>query len=270
MPAVQKCAISWGLLHVPVALHTATQDNDLHFNQLCKEDGSRVKYKKVCASCGKEVGADGIVKGFEFEPGKYITMTDADFEKAKTERDKALKIEHFAALSEIPPIYFDRTYHAVPEAGSDKAYELLRRIMLDEKKVAICQSVIGQSEKLICLIPTATGILVETMFYIDEVKAMPKEPAHPELTEAEVTMAKTLMSGMVQRFDPSKYHDGYQVRLREIIEAKIQGKEVTTAPEEGAGNVLSMMDALEAMMKNQGKTPPKKRVTRKKKTENAS
>lgn len=92
MAATHKGAISFGLVHIPVALHTATQDNDIHFNQLCKEDGSRVKYKKVCANCGKEVGFQDIVKGFEFAPGQYVTMTDADFEKAKTEKDKTIQI----------------------------------------------------------------------------------------------------------------------------------------------------------------------------------
>lgn len=273
MPATQKGAISFGLVHIPVALHTATQDNDIHFNQLCKEDGSRVKYKKVCASCGKEVGTDGIVKGFEFAPGQYVTMTDADFEKAKTAKDKAIQILHFAELSDIRPIYYDKTYHAVPEAGGDKAYELLRRAMLDEGKVAIAKSVIGQSEKLLCLIPTEQGILVETLFFHDEVKAMPKEPAHPELSEAELTMAKTLVNNMVQPFQPEQYHDEYQVRLREIIEAKINGQEITQAPNEQQTNVINIMDALEASLKQmeeQNKTPPKKRTARKKKEASAS
>ena len=92
MAATMKGAISFGLLHVPVSLHTATQDNDIHFNQLCREDGSRVKYKKVCAKCGKEVSAQDIVKGFEIEPGKYVTLTDEDFEKAKVQKDKTIHI----------------------------------------------------------------------------------------------------------------------------------------------------------------------------------
>ena len=108
MAAVMKGAISFGLLHVPVALHTATQDNDIHFNQLCREDGSRVKYKKVCAKCGKDVSNEDIVKGFEIEPDKYITLTDEDFEKAKSKKDKTIQILHFADLSDIPidPLYF--------------------------------------------------------------------------------------------------------------------------------------------------------------------
>lgn len=262
--AAQKAALSFGLVHIPVALHTATQDSDIHFNQLCREDGSRVKYKKVCANCGKEVGTQDIVKGFEFAPGQYVTMTDADFERAKTEKDRTVQIIHFADLSSIPPVYFDKTYHAVPELGGDKAYELLRKSMYDEKKVGIAKTVLGQSEKLLALIPTQDEILLETLFFADEIKEMPKEIVHPELSEAEITMAKTLINSMVQNFQPGQYHNEYQKRLREIIEAKINGKEITLAPEEKQSNVIDLMEALQKSL-NQvgGQNPPKKRRGRK-------
>lgn len=204
MAATMKGAISFGLLHVPVSLHTATQDNDIRFNQLCREDGSRVKYKKVCAKCGKEVSTQDIVKGFEIEPGKYVTLTDEDFEKAKVQKDKTIHILHFADIHDIRPIYFDKTYHAVPEAGGDKAYELLRRCMLEEQTVAIAKGVIGQSEHQLALIPTDTGILAETLFFSDEVKAMPKEPAKPELSEQEISMGKTIIGSMKEDFEPAK------------------------------------------------------------------
>ena len=249
--AYHKGAISFGLVHIPVALHTATQDNDIHFNQLCKEDGSRVRYKKVCANCGKEVGSDGIVKGFEFAPGEYVTMTDEDFEKAKTPKDKIIQILHFADLSSICPIYFDKTYQEVPETGGDKAYELLRRAMLDEQKVAIAKTVMGNSEKLLALIPTNKGLLIETLFFADEVKEMPKEPAHPELNERELTMAKTLINSMVQEFQPEQYHDEYQARLRQIIEDKIAGKEIVQTPAEQPANVIDIMEALKASIEQQ-------------------
>lgn len=107
MAVSHRGAISFGMVHIPVGLYTATQDVDIHFNQLCKEDGSRVKYKKVCASCGKEVGPGDIIKGFEYEKGKYVTLTDDDFEKAKSEKDKTIHILHFTDLQNIRPIYFD-------------------------------------------------------------------------------------------------------------------------------------------------------------------
>lgn len=266
MAAAHKGAISFGLVHIPVALHTATQDDDIHFNQLCKEDGSRIKYKKVCSHCGKEVATQDIVKGFEFEKGKYVTMTEADFEKAKTPKDRSIQILHFADLSGIRPIYFDKTYHAVPESGGDKAYELLRKAMLEESKVAIAKTVIGQSEKLLCLIPTEKGILIETLFFYSEVKEMPKEPAHPTLSDAELTMAKTLVNSMVQEFQPEQYHDEYQQRLRQIIEAKINGQEITQGQEEESSNIINIMEALQASIAKleTEKQPPKKPRGRKK------
>jgi DNA end-binding protein Ku len=266
LAATHKGAISFGLVHIPVALHTATQDDDLHFNQLCREDGSRVKYKKVCSHCGKEVSAQDIVRGFEFEKGKYVTMTEEDFEKAKTPKDRSIQILHFAVMNGIRPIYFDKTYHAVPESGGDKAYELLRKAMWEEGKVAIAKTVMGQSEKLLCLIPTEKGILAETLFFYSEVKEMPKEPARPELSEAEVTMAKTLIQSMIQEFEPQKYHDEYQQRLRAIIEAKIQGQEITQSQEEEPSNIINIMEALQASLKQveADREPPKKPRGRKK------
>ena len=264
MAAAHKGAISFGLVHIPVALYTAVQDDDIHFNQLCKEDGSRIRYKKVCSHCGKEVSAKDIVKGFEFEKDKYVTMTEEDFEKAKTPKDRSIQILHFAELSSIRPIYFDKTYHASPEAGGDKAYELLRRAMLEEGKVAIAKTVMGQSEKLLCILPTEKGLLVETLFFEAEVKEMPKEPARPEVSEPELTMAKTLVQSMVREFEPENYRDEYQQRLREIIEAKISGKEITQGAGEQPSNIIDMMEALEQSLrqvedsKKEAGKPPKK------------
>lgn len=270
MPAAHKGAISFGLVHIPVALHTATQDNDIHFNQLCREDGSRIKYKKVCAHCGKEVSGPDTVKGFEYSPGEYVVLTDADFEKAKTEKDKTIQIMHFTDIRNIRPIYFDKTYHAVVEAGGDKAYELLRKAMLDEEKVAIAKTVMGQSEKLLCLIPTEKGMLVETLFFGDEVKEIPKEPAHPELNQQELDMAKLLINSMDKEFQPELYHDEYQARLREIIEAKIQGKEIVQAPIEQPDNIINLMDALQASLQQvKGDNKPPKKPGRRKKAETA-
>ena len=140
MAASHKGAISFGLVHIPIALYTATQDNDIHFNQLCKEDLSRVRYKKTCAGCGKEITNKDIVKGFEYDKDKYVIVTDDDFEKIKTEKDRSIQILHFTDLSSIRPIYYDKTYHAVPETGGDKAFELLRQAMKQENKIALTKS----------------------------------------------------------------------------------------------------------------------------------
>lgn len=244
MAVSHRGAISFGMVHIPVALYTATQDNDIHFNQLCREDGSRVKYKKVCSHCGKEVGTNDIVKGFEYEKGKYVTLSDDDFEKAKSEKDRTIHILHFTDLQAIRPIYYDKTYHAVPEQGGDKAFELLRRAMKDENKIGIAKTVMGTKERLLALIPTEDGILIETMFFSEEVKEAPTEPAHPAVQDAELQMAKTLINAMVHDFQPEQYHDEYKAKLWEIINQKIQGKEIQPAAETVQVNVIDLMEAL--------------------------
>lgn len=252
MAVSHRGAISFGMVHIPVGLYTATQDNDIHFNQLCKTDGSRVKYKKVCASCGKEVGSKDIVKGFEYEPNKYVTLTDEDFEKAKSEKDKSIQILHFTDLQNVHPIYFDKTYHAIPEQGGDKAYELLRRAMLEEKKIAIAKTVLGTKEKLLALIPTEHGLLVETLFFADEIKDAPKEPANVQVADAELQMAKTLIGAMVKPFEPEQFKDEYREKLWEIINGKIQGKEIVVSDDTVEYNVINLMDALKQSLEEAG------------------
>lgn len=251
MAVSHRGAISWGLVHIPVGLYTATTDNDIHFNQLCREDGSRVKYKKVCANCGKEVKAADIVKGFQYDKDKYVVVTDEDFEKAKTKKDKTIHIIHFTDLGNIRPIYYDKTYHVIPEAGGEKAFELLRRALIEENKVAIAKTVMGNGEKLLTIIPTHDGILIETMFFQDEIKAIPKPVIQVDVNEAELEMAKTLINSLDKKFEPAEYHDEYQVRLREIIEQKIAGKEIVQAKDEDSMEIVDLMDALKRSIEQQ-------------------
>lgn len=265
MAVAHKGAISFGLVHIPVSLYTATQDNDISFNQLHKEDNQRIRYKKVCSHCGKEISTKDIIKGFEYDKDKYVIMTDEDFEKIKTEKDKTIQILHFADLSEINPLYYYKTYHAVPDTGGDKAFELLRTAMKQENKVAIAKTVMGTQEALLTILPTDEGILIETMYYQDEIKEIPKSLSHPSLNEAELTMAKTLINSMVKAFEPEQYKDEYQIRLKEIIEKKIAGKEIFAASSEPQNNVIDLMEALKASIEqNKPKEPPTKKKANKK------
>jgi Ku protein, prokaryotic len=266
MAVSHKGAISFGLVHIPVSLYTATQDNDISFNQLHRDDLSRIRYKKICAHCGKEVSSNDIIKGFEYDKDQYVIMNDDDFEKIKTEKDKTIQIIHFTDLTSIKPIYYDKTYHAVPDIGGDKAFELLRSAMKEESKVAIAKTVFGNKETLLSIIPTEDGILIETMFYEDEIKEIPKSYNKPALSEAEVKMAKTLINSMVKSFEPELYKDEYQEKLREVIEQKISGKDVVTAaPDAAKNNVIDLMEALKASI-DQNKPKPNKGKTTSKKT----
>jgi len=267
MAVSHKGAISFGLVHIPVSLYTAAQDNDVSFNQLHKEDNQRIRYKKICSHCGKEVTSNDIIKGFEYDKDKYVIVTDEDFEKIKTEKDKTIQIVHFTDLNEIIPLYYYKTYYAIPDVGGEKAFELLRTAMKQENKVAIAKTVMGTQEALLTILPTDEGILIETMYYQDEIKEVPKNIAHPNLNEAELTMAKTLINSMVKHFEPELYKDEYQIRLRELIEQKINGKEIVAAKTEPQNNVIDLMEALKASIEqNKSKNPGnvKKRTTKKK------
>lgn len=242
----RKSVITFGMVAIPIAMYTATQDNDIHFNQLHKEDNSRIRYKKSCANCGKEITTKDIVKGFEYDKDKYVVVTDDEIEKIKTEKEKSIQILHFAQLNQISPVYYDKTYQAAPETGGEKAFELLRSALMAEQKIAIGKTVMGTKDTLMAIIPREDGILISTMFYADDIKDIQKQYTKPEVSEQELNMAQMLINSMDTPFDPSKYKDEYQSRLRELIELKISGKEVVAAEPGNVGKVIDLMDALKA------------------------
>ena len=252
-----KSAISFALVHIPISLHTATVDNDVRFNQLHKEDHKRIRYKKVCSHCGKEVTAQDIVKGFAYDKGKYVVVNDEDFEAIKTEKDRSMHILQFTDLNQISPLYYEKTYHAIPEKGAEKAFELLRIAMLEEEKIAIAKTVLGAKETLLALIPREEGLLVETMFFADEIKELPRSYVKPALHEAELKMAITLIQSMNQAFVPEQYEDEYQNRLKDLIGQKIAGQEIPSSNKDTEDNVIDLMDALKASIEQSKTTKPK-------------
>jgi len=227
-------------------MYTATTDNDIHFNQLHKYDHSRIRYKKTCVHCGKEIKNEDIVRGFEYDEGKYVVITDEEIEKIKTEKEKSIQILHFAKLNQISPVYYDKTYQALPEAGGEKAFELLRAALMAEQKIAIGRAVLGTKDTLMAIIPREEGILISTMFYADDIKDLPRQYSRPEVSEEELKMARMLIGAMDTPFDPSKYKDEYQEKLRGLIEDKIAGREIVAAESEGPAKVVDLMEALKA------------------------
>lgn len=242
----RKSVITFGMVAIPIAMYTATQDNDIHFNQLHKEDNSRIRYKKTCAHCGREVNTGDIVKGFEYDKGRYVVVTDDEIEKIKTEKEKSIQILHFAQLNQISPVYYEKTYQAAPETGGEKAFELLRSALMGEQKIAIGKTVMGTKDTLMAIIPREEGILISTMFYADEIKELQKPYKKPEVSEQEMGMAKLLINSMDTPFEPAKYKDEYQERLRALIETKISGKEVIAAEPDNTVKVIDLMEALKA------------------------
>lgn len=252
MAVAHKGSISMGLVLIPVGLYKTTVDNDIHFNQLCRESKQRIQYKKYCRHCDTEVTSDDIIKGYEYEKGKYVVMTNEELEKLKTKKDKTIHILQFAKISEVNMIYFEKDYYAVPDSGAEKAYELLRQSLLAEKKVAIAKTVMGTSEKLLVLYPTKNGIIVKTLFYEDEIASMPKSVPKMKLDENELNMAKLLIQNMTKPFEAAAYRDEYQARLREAIMKKIQGQEIVAVDSGEPSNVIDLMEALQKSLELTG------------------
>lgn len=172
-------------------------------------------------------------------------MTDEELEKIKTKKDKTIHIIQFAKMSDVNMIYYEKDYYAVPEVGAEKAYELLRQALLSQKKVAIAKTVMGTNEKLLVLYPTKDGIIVKTLFYQDEIVAMPKPVQKLKLDENELNMAKMLIENMTKPFVAEEFQDEYQARLREAIMKKIQGQEIVAVDTSGPSNVIDLMEALQ-------------------------
>lgn len=245
MAVAHKSAISVGLLYIPVGLYKTTRDISISFNQLCKDSFERVKYKKICPSCNKEVTNDSIIKGYEYDKGRYVTFDNNELEKLKTNKDKTIHIEHFAKMSEIDNILFDKDYFLVPEPGAEKAYELLRQALLSKKEVAIAKTVIGTSENLLVLYPTKECIIAKILFYQEEIQELPKSQIKVDVSKQELDMAKNLIESMTKKFDITAYHDEYQKKLREAITAKINGNEIVAADTGVPNNVINLMEALQ-------------------------
>ena len=259
MAVAHKGSISMGLVLIPVDLYKTTVDNDIHFNQLEKESKARIRYKKYCSHCGKEVKNEDIIRGYEYEKDKYVVMTDDELEKIKTRKDKTIHILQFARMSEVDMIYYEKDYYAIPETGAEKAFELLRQALLSEKKVAIAKTVIGTNDKLLVLYPLKDGLIVKTLYYEDEIAAVPKQVPKIKLEEKELEMARMLINNMTEKFDASAYRDEYQARLKDAIMKKIQGQEIVTADTGSPDNVIDLMEALQKSLEQTRKGTGNKR-----------
>ena len=244
MAVAHKSAISVGLIHIPVGLYKTTKDISVSFNQLCKESGERIKYKKYCPSCQKEVTGEDIIKGYEFEKGKYVTISNEELERIKTRKDRTIHVLHFAKMADIDQLYYEKNYYAVPEPGGEKPFELFRQALLAKKEVAVAMSVIGTKVELLVLYPTKSGLIAKILFYQEEIQAVPVQPLKTQVSREELEMAKSLVESMTKPFEPEQYHDEYQARLRNAIETKIRGQEIVAEQTAQGGNVIDFMEAL--------------------------
>ncbi len=247
MHTVWKGSISFGLVNIPVKMFTATEDKDIRFKYIHKECHTPVKYKKTCPACNKDVQPEDIVKGYEYEPGRFVILTDEDFDSIEIKSEKTVEILDFVKLEEVDPIYFDKTYFLGPQETGGKAYTLLREALSGKQRIAVAKITIRDRESLAVIRVYNNVLVLETIFYPDEVrdsKQVPGVPENLQTTKAELDMATQLIDNLTTVFDPSKYSDTYRERLLEKINAKVEGKDFVVKKETDKENIVSLMEAL--------------------------
>ncbi len=243
-----KGSISFGLIYIPISLYVATKADHISFNMLHNECHTRIRYKKVCEFCDEEVKSSDIVKGYHYEDGKYVIFSNDDFEKIKTPKDKSIDIIQFVDIKEIDPVFYEKTYYVVPNGG-EKAFELLKKALKDTKKVGIAKVVLGTKETLVALRVAHDKMLVNTLYFANEIKNVETSYMNVELNQQEVDLAKQLIMQLSKPFEPEKFHNEYQEKLKKAIEQKIQGEEITVPQEKEDQSIINLMDALQESLK---------------------
>ncbi|AET59569.1 non-homologous end joining protein Ku [Paenibacillus terrae] len=249
MHTVWKGAISFGLVHVPVKMFSATEDKDISMRYIHKECGSPLSYVRKCPVCDKEVEWEEIGKGYEYEKGKFVMFDKEELEQISGQADKNIVILDFVDLQEIDPIYFQKTYYLSPDQAGSNAYKLLMNAMKDTGKIGIAQISIRSKSSLAAIRVLDECLAVETMFYPDEIRPVsqvPNLPGQEEVKEKELTMAKMLIEQLSTPFDAAKYTDQYRERLLDLIQHKVAGEEIRIAPSQPQTNVVDLMAALQA------------------------
>ena len=264
--AIWKGSISFGLVNIPIALYPATRREELKFRLLRKGDLSPVNYKRVAEKDGKEVPWDQIVKGYEYEKGKYVVLKDEDFERVDLEATQTVDIQDFVDQEEIDPMFFYKPYYLEPQKGGDKAYALLRDALKDANKVGVAKVVIKTRQYLAGVKPEDGALVLELMHFADEL-ADPEKLHVPKKTEVgkrEMNMARSLIDSMSSKWDPEKYKDDYREALMEVIQEKVEsgGKEIEEKPKR-APKPTRVIDLVSVLKKSLEETGAKRKTTAK-------
>jgi DNA end-binding protein Ku len=270
--AIWKGSISFGLVNIPIALYPATRREELRFRLLRKTDLSPVNYKRVAEKDGKEVPWDQIVKGYEYEKGKYVVLKDEDFERVDLEATQTVDIQDFVNQEEIDPMFFYKPYYLEPLKGGDKAYALLRDALKDSNRVGIAKVVIKTRQYLAGVKPEDSALVLELMHFADEL-ADPEKlhvPKKMEVGKREMSMAKSLIDTMSSKWNPEKYKDDYREALMEVIEEKVEagGKEVEEKPRK-APKPTKVIDLVSVLQKSLEQTGGKQKSRRKSRAKRA-
>jgi DNA end-binding protein Ku len=236
--------ISFGLVSVPVRMFSATESKELRFHFLDKRDLTPIGYDKVRRDTGEHVDNEDVVRGFEVEKGRFVPLEDEDLDRLDIELTKTIDICDFVGLDEIDSVYFRKAYYLLPQEGGEKPYRLLVRALEETGKVGIAKVVIRNKQHLACLRPYEELLLLETMYYADEVREPERVDGAVKVSKPEVEMAKSLVENLSDSFDPEKYDDTYRKELLDLLRAKAEGEPLPPAEPEEEGEVADLMAAL--------------------------
>ena len=244
--------LSFGLVSVPVGLYTATADQTIHFHQLHKGTSNRIRYRKVDEVTGEEVAASDIVNGFDLGDGEYVVVTREELKDVAPGKSETIEISDFVDLDQIDPVHFRQTYYLAPRGkGADRAYALLRQAMHETGKVGIATMILRDKEHLVAVRPGEDVLILQTMYFADEIREPGDEeldilPGEAEFGERELEIARQLIESLTVPWSPGDYQSTYRARVEELIESKRDGQTVVVEQERPKANVIDLMSALEA------------------------
>ena len=248
MRAIWKGNISFALVSIPISLFSATRRNELSFHHLHKKDMSPVSYKRFCDTEDVELAWEEITKGYEYEKGQYVEITDEDLDKADVELTKTIQIVEFVQEEEIDPIYFEKPYYLEPQKGGERAYALMRDALAESKKVGIAKVVLKSREHLAAVKSIRDMMTLQTMRFAHEIvdAGSLNLPQKTEISKKEMDLAHMLIDSMSDKFDPGKYKDDYYDKVLEIIQMKIAGvsPQVPAAKGPAPTKVVDLMEVL--------------------------
>jgi len=259
--AIWKGAISFGLVNIPIELHTAVRDTRPHFRMLHAKDKSPVRFERVCIKDGHPVAWEDLVKGYEYSKGRFVVLSKEDFRAAAVEKTRTIDIIDFVRTEEIDDRFFETPYYLTPGAGGDRAYALLREAIRESGRVGVAKFILRETQHLAAVEVIDEAIVLSVMRFADELvdESQLTFPASKDIRKAELDMAKALVNSLASEWDPSKYTDEYRANLMRIIEGKTKGKDVTLeAPEEP--RQAEVVDLMERLKRSLDEAKPRARA----------
>ena len=254
MPArsIGTATISFGLVSIPTKLYTTNETSgDIHFNMLHEADGARLKQQYICTKCNEVVDREHTVKGYEHAKGQYVVFTAEELKALDAVATQSIALEEFVPASAVDPLWVEKSYYLGPDKGGERAYKLIHDAMLETELVGIASYSARGKQYIVCLRPFKEGLIMHQLRYSQEVKDWSEVPlpALPELKPAEIGLAKQIIQQIAhETFDATKYKDDVQERMMQLINQKVEGQEITIAPEAPAGKVIDLMEALKASL----------------------